>query len=662
MDTYPRSSPFLQVCESVVPVELQESVLECLKTLVERSLSGEQKLVGKTLLDPKKDSKWERGRARRVLHFGAHLRGGRAVGIEVEDIPESLLKLSSLLAKVNCIPQSEGSDVVEAVTVDFFRRGSYTPSLPLPGPLGRPADQGDRSKGRARIAIEDSTTKGSAVYSTENRQAWENATDLQQSGDRENKDSKGGKRGGHHDRQRDGGEKKIGLEGPDTEPAVCLVWLQGEADMVVSSVDDIAAAEGGKQLEGGKEEGRFGGLTRFSATPGTALVWDSVANLGLQMAIPRSDHDRVLVSFQRITPIATKRLQDKARARAEARERQAERKRAEAAAAEAKAPIPAMPVEKVWPEFEAVGRSGTSESANGVGHGEHTRTPAIEREHVQAVYDTIASHWSHTRYKPWPKVEEFISNLPAPALVADIGCGNGKYLGCGGSGRLLIGSDASVRLLDVCIERVPQASMFCAADCMNLPYRSGVFDAAISIAVMHHFSTEGRRIRALQELERVLCVGGQVLIYAWAMEQDGDSRRSFAHQDVLVPWHFGDQHTKLQDTGHTQVERIPEPQSQEATDTMAYDMFEDKISGSSLGGHDERNRSPLRSSPVPTHGVRVEGPGRGGKGGSVVYQRYCHVYTEGELELLVRNSCVGLQVVKSYYDRSNWCVVAKKVS
>lgn len=31
-----------------------------------------------------------------------------------------------------------------------------------------------------------------------------------------------------------------------------------------------------------------------------------------------------------------------------------------------------------------------------------------------------------------------------------------------------------------------------ASDCMRLPYRSGVFDAAISIAVLHHFSSEVR--------------------------------------------------------------------------------------------------------------------------------------------------------------------------
>jgi len=45
------------------------------------------------------------------------------------------------------------------------------------------------------------------------------------------------------------------------------------------------------------------------------------------------------------------------------------------------------------------------------------------------VYETIASHFSSTRHSPWPRVTEFIRQIPPGSLVADIGCGNGKYLG-----------------------------------------------------------------------------------------------------------------------------------------------------------------------------------------------------------------------------------------
>ena len=55
-------------------------------------------------------------------------------------------------------------------------------------------------------------------------------------------------------------------------------------------------------------------------------------------------------------------------------------------------------------------------------------TPAIEKEHVHAVYDTIAVHWDHTRHAPWPQVASFLQSLPHGSPIADVGCGNGKYM------------------------------------------------------------------------------------------------------------------------------------------------------------------------------------------------------------------------------------------
>lgn len=44
------------------------------------------------------------------------------------------------------------------------------------------------------------------------------------------------------------------------------------------------------------------------------------------------------------------------------------------------------------------------------------------------MYERIACHFSETRYKPWPKVADFLSNIPKGSFVLDIGCGNGKNL------------------------------------------------------------------------------------------------------------------------------------------------------------------------------------------------------------------------------------------
>ena len=52
----------------------------------------------------------------------------------------------------------------------------------------------------------------------------------------------------------------------------------------------------------------------------------------------------------------------------------------------------------------------------------------LEREHVHKVYNEIAHTFSDSRYRPWPRVVEFLHTFPSGSLLLDIGCGNGKYL------------------------------------------------------------------------------------------------------------------------------------------------------------------------------------------------------------------------------------------
>lgn len=59
---------------------------------------------------------------------------------------------------------------------------------------------------------------------------------------------------------------------------------------------------------------------------------------------------------------------------------------------------------------------------------EDARVSLVESEHVHQVYDEIAVHFSATRYKAWPIVEEFVRRLPAGSLGVDVGCGNGKNM------------------------------------------------------------------------------------------------------------------------------------------------------------------------------------------------------------------------------------------
>ncbi|XP_072248246.1 probable tRNA methyltransferase 9B isoform X1 [Leuresthes tenuis] len=153
----------------------------------------------------------------------------------------------------------------------------------------------------------------------------------------------------------------------------------------------------------------------------------------------------------------------------------------------------------------------------------------LERDHVHSVYEKIAPYFNDSRYKAWPKVQQFLLDLPPGSIVADIGCGNGKYLHIN-QDVFKLGCDVCRPLVDFAWSQGHEVQM---CDGLHLPYRDRCFDAVLSIAVIHHLSTKERRIRAIKEMARTLRVGGRIMIYVWAMEQ---KRRKFEKQDIFVPW------------------------------------------------------------------------------------------------------------------------------
>lgn len=119
---------------------------------------------------------------------------------------------------------------------------------------------------------------------------------------------------------------------------------------------------------------------------------------------------------------------------------------------------------------------------------------ALENEHVHQIYEEIAEHFSDTRYKPWPVVHAFLERLPTGSIVADVGCGNGKYM-CGRRDLAFIGLDRSFGLTRICRARGLEAHV---ADALRTPLRTASFDAAISVAVLHHAATAARRLAGIK--------------------------------------------------------------------------------------------------------------------------------------------------------------------
>ncbi|KAJ8410812.1 hypothetical protein AAFF_G00187690 [Aldrovandia affinis] len=276
----------------------------------------------------------------------------------------------------------------------------------------------------------------------------------------------------------------------------------------------------------------------------------------------------------------------------------------------------------------------------------------LETQFVHRVYEEIASHFSSTRHSPWPRVTDFLQSLPPGSVLADVGCGNGKYLGIHPDAWAM-GCDRSHSLVQICAGRGLQAFV---SDALNVPLRSGVCDACISIAVIHHFSTQERRLAAVNELVRLLRPEGRALIYVWALEQEYNKQRS--------------KYLKEKDVGQ---EESNEPGAEQMKDYNP-DYSQEHAGKGDLSARPSEprlivhtNRTAFNSQDllVPWHlkggAPKASGVSRDSKpseSGSV-FHRYYHVFREGELEELCRG-VKNITVQTSYYDQGNWCVILQK--
>uniref|UniRef100_A0AAY4CR19 Methyltransferase type 11 domain-containing protein n=1 Tax=Denticeps clupeoides TaxID=299321 RepID=A0AAY4CR19_9TELE len=267
----------------------------------------------------------------------------------------------------------------------------------------------------------------------------------------------------------------------------------------------------------------------------------------------------------------------------------------------------------------------------------------LEAQFVHQVYEEIATHFSSTRHSPWPRVRDFLLTLPPGAVLADVGCGNGKYLGINQEA-MTVGCDRSQSLVQICADRGFQAFL---SDALCVPLRSDSCDACISIAVIHHFSTQERRVAAIRELVRLLKPGGRALIYVWALEQEYNKQKSKYLKD-----------SKDKDN--------KEPPGLPSDNTVGLGTSENVPK---LSVHTNRTAFSSQDLLVPWHlkgrdrnigTVGCSSENQPTTNTNSVFHRYYHVFRKGELELLC-GMLENIVIETSYHDQGNWCVIIQKI-
>ena len=159
----------------------------------------------------------------------------------------------------------------------------------------------------------------------------------------------------------------------------------------------------------------------------------------------------------------------------------------------------------------------------------------FEIKYVKNVYDNIAEDFSRTRYKHWSYTEKYLKSINNPSKILEVGCGNGKNF-CVDI-HDYYGIDISKELIKYVPDKYKNNVRY--GNALNLPYDDDSFDHVMSIAVIHHLSNKYKRLKALEEMYRVLKKGGTMIFSVWAFDKN-DKKRDKSDKMVRFKKRNGD--------------------------------------------------------------------------------------------------------------------------
>jgi SAM-dependent methyltransferase len=155
----------------------------------------------------------------------------------------------------------------------------------------------------------------------------------------------------------------------------------------------------------------------------------------------------------------------------------------------------------------------------------HDDDEKYEQQYVHDTYSTIATQFSATRYKIWPCVGAFINSIDPDKTILEVGCGNGKNM----IRHNMFGIDTCEQFIDICKKKNLNVTF---GNALSIPFDDESFDNVMAIAMLHHLSTQQRRLDAIKEMIRATKIDGLIFVLVWkSTDESTDKLIPFANKD-----------------------------------------------------------------------------------------------------------------------------------
>lgn len=147
------------------------------------------------------------------------------------------------------------------------------------------------------------------------------------------------------------------------------------------------------------------------------------------------------------------------------------------------------------------------------------------------IWNKISEQWNKVRVKPFKEVLKFLENKKGKVL--DLGCGSGRNF-IKRKGLDFYGIDFSEKMLNFAEDKDYVELKESGVDFVL--YDDGFFDFVIFVSVLHCVDSVEKRKRAIEEIYRVLKVGGEAFISVWSENHPKIKNKG---KILYVPWNIG---------------------------------------------------------------------------------------------------------------------------
>lgn len=165
-----------------------------------------------------------------------------------------------------------------------------------------------------------------------------------------------------------------------------------------------------------------------------------------------------------------------------------------------------------------------------------------------ADYDKIAKHFSASRHRLWPELDQFKPFIEDGQRILDWGCGSGRLLELRKNKSIrYCGLDLSRELIKIARQKYRDliktglARFYCSAK-QRKSFPADYFDLVFMVASFHHLPTIAWRRQILKQIFKEIKPGGWLIITVWNLGSEWAKAKlkkdyqKIGARDFLVPW------------------------------------------------------------------------------------------------------------------------------